>query len=81
MGCQKAIVSQILEQGADYVITVKANQGKLYEQVEALFKQALKKDWAGGVHTQYKKIAYIGFSTFNSTKMILESEKVTPPKI
>ena len=55
MGCQKAIVSQIVEQGADYVITVKANQGKLYEQVEALFKQALKKDWAGGVHTQYKK--------------------------
>ncbi len=54
MGCQRAIVSQILDQGADYVITVKANQGKLYEQVEALFKQALKKDWQGGVHTQYK---------------------------
>jgi predicted transposase YbfD/YdcC len=55
MGCQKAIVSQIVDQGADYVITVKANQGKLYEQVEALFKQALNKNWAGGVHTEYKK--------------------------
>ena len=54
MGCQRTIVSQIVDQGADYVIAVKANQGKLYEQVEALFKQALKKDWSGGVHTQYK---------------------------
>lgn len=54
MGCQREIVSQIVSQGADYLITVKANQGKLYEQVEALFKQALKKDWSGGVHTQYK---------------------------
>ncbi len=54
MGCQRAIVSQIVEQGADYVITVKANQGKLYEQVEAIFKQALKKDWKGGIHTKYK---------------------------
>jgi predicted transposase YbfD/YdcC len=54
MGCQRGIVSQIVEKGADYVITVKANQGKLYSQVEALFKQALKKDWQGGVHSEYK---------------------------
>ena len=54
MGCQKATVSQIVDQGADYVITVKANQGKLYEQVEVLFKQALHPDWSGGVQTQYK---------------------------
>ena len=55
MGCQREIVSQIVSQGADYVITVKKNQGKLYEQVEALFKQALKKDWQGGIHTDYKR--------------------------
>ena len=54
MGCQTAIVSQIVNQGADYVITVKANQGKLYQQVDALFKQAFKKDWKGGFHSQYK---------------------------
>lgn len=55
MGCQREIVSQIVSQGADYVITVKKNQGKLDEQVEALFKQALKKDWQGGIHTDYKR--------------------------
>ncbi len=54
MGCQREIVSQIVSQGADYVITVKKNQGSLYERVEALFKQALKKDWKGGIHTDYK---------------------------
>ena len=54
MGCQRDIVSQIVSQGADYVITVKKNQGKLYERVEALFQQALNKDWQGGIHTDYK---------------------------
>ena len=54
MGCQREIVSQIVAQDADYVITVKKNQGSLYERVEALFKQALKKDWKGGIHTNYK---------------------------
>jgi predicted transposase YbfD/YdcC len=54
MGCQKKIVTQIVEKEADYLITLKANQGKLYEQVVSLFSEALRKDWAGGVHTEYK---------------------------
>jgi len=33
IGCQKAIVEEIREQEADYVIALKANQGALYEQV------------------------------------------------
>jgi predicted transposase YbfD/YdcC len=37
MGCQKAIAEQIVEQQADYVLAVKANQGQLYEYVEARF--------------------------------------------
>lgn len=37
MGCQKAIADQIVEQQVDYVLAVKANQGKLYELVEARF--------------------------------------------
>jgi predicted transposase YbfD/YdcC len=34
MGCQKKIAEQIIEQGGDYVFTVKANQGKLYENIK-----------------------------------------------
>jgi len=34
MGCQRAIVSKILERGADYLVTLKANQGKLFAAVQ-----------------------------------------------
>lgn len=33
MGCQKVIASKILEQGADYLITLKANQGRMFAAV------------------------------------------------
>jgi predicted transposase YbfD/YdcC len=39
MGCQKEIVSAIREKGADYVITVKGNQGNLRDDVEQTFEQ------------------------------------------
>ena len=34
MGCQRAIVNKILERGADYLVTLKANQGKIFRAVE-----------------------------------------------
>lgn len=34
MGCQRAIVSKILQRGADYLVTLKANQGKIFRAVE-----------------------------------------------
>ena len=37
MGCQKKIARQIVSQEADYVLTVKENQGRLLEDVEDLF--------------------------------------------
>jgi predicted transposase YbfD/YdcC len=42
MGCQREIVKKIVEKDADYVIAVKKNQLNLYEQIEKLFKQAVK---------------------------------------
>jgi hypothetical protein len=54
IGCQKNIVSQIVSQEADYVITLKKNQVNLYDQVEAIFKQALRKDFNGGFHIDCK---------------------------
>ena len=35
MGCQKAIARQIIEQGADYVLALKENQGQLYQEVKS----------------------------------------------
>jgi predicted transposase YbfD/YdcC len=40
MGCQREIVKQIVEQGADYVISLKGNQGTLHKEVELLFQNA-----------------------------------------
>ncbi len=41
MGCQTKIVSQIANQKADYLITLKKNQPGLYKRVDELFKLAL----------------------------------------
>ena len=38
MGCQKGISQTILERGADYVLAVKGNQGRLYQDVGDLFQ-------------------------------------------
>ena len=40
MGCQKKITDQIIEQGGDYVLGLKGNQGSLREAVEKVFAQA-----------------------------------------
>jgi len=41
MGCQRAIVEKIIEKEADYVITCKANQAHLHDDIEALFARIL----------------------------------------
>ena len=40
IGCQKEIAKQIVEQDADYVLAVKANQGTLYTDIKDLFDDA-----------------------------------------
>ena len=37
MGCQKAIVEKIIDQKADYLISLKGNQGSLHQQVRYAF--------------------------------------------
>lgn len=41
MGCQKEIAAQIREGGGDYVLAVKDNQGRLYEEVLRCFERHL----------------------------------------
>lgn len=45
MGCQKGIAEQIVEQGADYLFSLKGNQGNLRKEVELLFEDAGKNDF------------------------------------
>lgn len=40
MGCQTEIAEQIIDQEADYVLTVKENQGYLYEDIALFFQLA-----------------------------------------
>lgn len=41
MGCQTKIAAQIIQQGADYVLSLKGNQGELYDDVKTFFNSSL----------------------------------------
>ena len=43
----------LAEQDADYVITLKKNQGQLYKNVEQLFKEAIRTEFPGIQHSSY----------------------------
>lgn len=45
LGTQKEIVATIVAQDAEYVLPVKENQGRLYEEIKATFDQALAMDF------------------------------------
>lgn len=55
MGCQKEIVEQIVEQKADYVISLKGNQGNLHKDVADYFT------WAEKV--KFRELEYDFFET------------------
>jgi predicted transposase YbfD/YdcC len=42
MGCQKDLATQITEQGGDYVLCLKGNQGSLHEETRYFFEEAKK---------------------------------------
>lgn len=50
MGCQRGIASQILDQGGDYVLALKGNQGTLQQDVEDSFGQAERSGFAAVAH-------------------------------
>ena len=45
MGCQTEIAKTIVEQGAQYVLALKGNQGDLYTDVAQLFTAARKQNF------------------------------------
>lgn len=50
MGCQRAIAEQIIDQGGDYVLSLKGNQGTLHEAVEDFFTTAEAHHFSGITH-------------------------------
>jgi len=81
MGCQKSIVKSIVEQGGDYVITLKKNQPSLYEGVENLFSQAIKQRFTGFTYTAYSLTENInGREETRNYLMLSELDKhLAPP--
>jgi predicted transposase YbfD/YdcC len=55
LGCQKAIVAQIVDQGGDYVIAVKGNQEKLEAAVHETIRNALETDTQAATITRTEK--------------------------
>lgn len=47
MGCQKEIAEQIVDQGGDYVLALKANQGTLYEDARMYMEDGIAHGFAG----------------------------------
>lgn len=55
IGCQKEIIKLIANQEADYIITLKKNQGHLHTEVEQLFKDAVSNGFKGFKHSTYSQ--------------------------
>jgi predicted transposase YbfD/YdcC len=50
MGCQTAIAQEVLDQGADYVLALKENQGTLYQDVLLAFHEGLPSGFRDVAH-------------------------------
>jgi predicted transposase YbfD/YdcC len=50
MGCQREIVADIVDQGADYVICLKGNQETLHDDVKSFFDWAIEEDFRDFPH-------------------------------
>jgi len=67
-GCQKKIAQQIVDQGGDYILQLKGNQGSLHEETVMLFDQCLTDDCHG--------IAYSTAATTNGGHGRIEQRRI-----
>ncbi len=56
MGCQTDIADQIIDQGGDYVLSLKGNQGHLHEDVIEMFTYFEKINFEGIAHDYHKSV-------------------------
>jgi predicted transposase YbfD/YdcC len=57
MGCQKDIARQIVEGGGDYVLTVKGNQERLYDDIVDCFVSIYDADCVHAAYTKHETVA------------------------
>ena len=57
MGCQTDIAAEITAQDADYVLALKGNQGRLHEDVAAMFAYLKKRGFADVAHDYHKSVS------------------------
>ena len=56
MGCQRAIAEKIIDQGADYIMGLKGNQGTAHKEVEEFFTEAHARDFKDVEHTFHETV-------------------------
>jgi predicted transposase YbfD/YdcC len=56
MGCQKEIARQIVEQGGEYLLALKENQGTLYEDVALYFQECRPRPGEEGDHGRHREV-------------------------
>jgi predicted transposase YbfD/YdcC len=56
MGCQTEIARQIIDQGGEYLLALKENQGTLYEDVTLFFEEARACPAAGLIQGEYREV-------------------------
>ena len=82
MGCQTEIASTIIEQGADYVLALKGNQGNLHDDVRELFKSASEQNFKNIEHQFHEtvekghgRIETRRYWTMGNTEYLIGAEK------
>ncbi len=82
MGCQTEIAKTIIEQGADYILALKANQDNLYEDVTQLFDWArqqgfkqVEDQWQTTIEKGHGRLEIRRYKVMGHTEHLLGAEK------
>ena len=84
MGCQTEIATTIIEQGADYVLALKGNQGNLHDDVSQLFTSSrsqkfhnIEHQFHSTVEKGHGRIEKRSYWTMGNTEFLIGAEKWT----
>ena len=82
MGCQTEIAKTIIEEGADYVLALKGNQGHLHDDVQELFTSAQAQEFKNIEHQFHStiekghgRIETRSYWTMGNTEYLIGAEK------
>lgn len=70
MGCQKNVVEKVTAEGGSYILAVKDNQPRLYEDVQAAFAAALAADLEDCDHAEEQETTRHGRTEYRSCTIL-----------